>query len=199
MRRKIKNLLEAVVILITLLACTSFLFNIGIPKTERPVDFYAISKEISLNELIAEADDRNISLYLPSELPNELVLTAIYFKQGSFIAIIVYSAEGNEDYKTAELTIELSVSNFQPTYEDLLSLVEDSQYEFAVEINGWPVLINEHAYSGGNEESREKYGDYILLVMTWIENVYYMIGCPTLTTNESIQLVGSMCLITKSP
>jgi hypothetical protein len=196
MRRKTKNILEALAILITLLVCASFLSNTSNPKVGQPPDFYPISREVSFNEFIEEAYKANVSVYLPSDLPNNLELVAIYLKEASFIAIVVYSAEGNKDYKTAELTIEIAPLTSPPTYEELVSQVEDSPYETALEINGWPVLVNEKASTGGNEETREKYGDYLLLVIVWIDGMRYMISCPTLSTNESVQLVGNNRLLT---
>lgn len=163
-----------------------------------PADFYGTSKEVSLNEMIEFAIIYNISIYLPFTLPSNLSLTAIYLKESPFIAIVVYSAEDNKDYKTAELTIQLASihSGFIPTYDQLISQVEDSEFESALEINGWPVKVNEKANSGGDPEFREKYGDYTLLVWVWIEEVGYTINAPTLETEDVVQLVGSMKLIT---
>ncbi len=65
-------------------------------------------------------------------------------------------------------------------------------YITTLDINGWPVLVNEKAYTGGNIETREKYGDYILLVIAWISGMRYMISCPTLTPKDAIQIVRNM-------
>ncbi|MFX0138949.1 MAG: hypothetical protein ACFFDN_35235 [Candidatus Hodarchaeota archaeon] len=159
------------------------------------MDFYGTSREVSLEELIEFAKEKDISLHLPSELPRTLKLTAIYLKEGPFIAILVYSAEGNKDYKTAELTIEICYSGSQPTIDELESQIWNTLHECVMEINDWPVEINERAYSGGITEFRNKYGDYTLLVDVYIDGYRYGINAPTLTKDDAIQLVGSMRVV----
>ena len=132
---------------------------------------------------------------MPPELPNNLELTIIYLKDNPFIGIAVYSAEGNKDYKTAELTIQITPSASSPTYNELMSQVENSTSETALEINNWPVLINERAYAGGDVETREKYGDYILLVTAWIDDMRYMISCRTMITTKAMEMITSMQLL----
>ena len=137
----------------------------------------------------------NLLIYLPSELPNNLELITIYLKDSPFIAITVYSAENNNDYKTAELTIQITPSSLSPTYNELVSQTENSEYETALQVNGWPVLINEKAYAGADSETRDKYGEFILLVTVWIDGMGYMINCRTLITTEAVELVGYMYLL----
>ena len=121
--------------------------------------------------MVDVANESNLSLYLPSELPNNLKLTAIYLRDDSFLAIVVYSAEGNKDYKIAELGIQISLSSpeFTPTYDDLISEAESSEYVTALEINNWPVLVDERSNWGSNEEAREKYGEFFIHVRVWID------------------------------
>ena len=169
------------------------------PESEiipEPQDFYATSREVSLDEFTEFISKSNKSIYLPSKLPNNFQLTAIYLKEGPFIGIIVYSAEGNKDYKTAELAIEIAPSAFPPKYDQLISEAEQSEYKMAMEINDWPVLIDEMHSIMNNEEFRKKYGDYTLLVQIWIEDISYDICCPTINTEEAIELVGNMRLLT---
>ncbi len=160
------------------------------------MDFYGTSKEVSLDEFIDSANKMDLSLHLLTELPNNLKRTAIYLKESPFIAIIVYSAKNNKDYETAELTVEIVATSDVPTFEELEEQAKESPYESILEINGWPVQINERAYSGGSTEFRDKYGDYTLLVTTWIDGNRYGINAPTLATNDVVQLVESMKLIT---
>lgn len=173
------------------------LFSVWSPKpretTHPPPDFYAVSKEVSLTEMLTVADNNNISLYLPSELPKNLNLTAIYLKEGNFIAIVVYSAEGNKDYKTAEFGIEIAHIGIEqsPTFEELQSRAKKSENETALEINGWPILVLEKA-SCSYPERREKYGDYQRTVRVYIEGIRYSFGAPTLTTDEMIQIIQNM-------
>ena len=195
-KKKTKFFITAIAVAILLSMFASWIFIMELNGSyPRPPDFYGTSKEVSLEEMIEIADINNI--YLPSTLPNNLTMTTIYLKEAPFIAIVVYSAEGNKDYKTAELRIQLTLISleFIPTYDQLKSQVENSEFESALEINGWPVKVNEEASSGGDPEFREKYGDYTLLVWVWIEEVGYTICAPTLGTEEAVQLVGSMILL----
>jgi len=195
--RRQKSFLEALVILVAFFIVVSWALNSAYPNVvHKPSDFYGTSKEVSLNEMVEVASKFNISLYLPSELPNNLELTAIYLKDGPFIAMVVYSAEDNKDYKTAEFVIQIVPSESSPTYNSLKSEADKSEYKTALEINGWPVLVDEKADSGGEAEFREKYGDYILLSKVWINGMRYNLIAPTLNTNDAIQVVERMNLLT---
>ena len=199
MRRRARRTIPfgaALVIVIALLALYS-----AEPDINGVVDFYAIAREASLSELVQVADKTGNSLYLPSALPPGFILTAIYLhedeplKEGEtlfFIAIVVYSAEGNKDYKTAELSIQIAPSLLPPTYEQMQAWAEKSKYVTVLKINDWPVRVNERASTGGDEERRAKYGDYQLLVRVWIKAIEYTISPMTLTPDEAIQLVRSM-------
>lgn len=164
------------------------------------MDFYHFSREVSLSELVQVADKLDIKpLYLPSALPHGLQLTAIYLKDGSFIAIVVYSAEGNKDYKTAELTIEIvpiPPGMEMPTYEQLQAWAENPEAKAsmpqALIVNDRPVMVYKRAYTGGHEERRAKYGDYTLAVRVWIGGNDYLISAPTLTLDGASQLVQSI-------
>ncbi len=158
-------------------------------------DFYTISKEASLNEMIDIADDYNLSIYLPSEMPKNLKLTAIYLRNWSFLAIVVYSAEGNKDYKTAEFGIQIVPERFSPTFDELRTEAEESKYKIALEINGWPAIINEKAYAGGNVETREKWGDWLSLANVWIGGVRYDFVAPTLNTDDLIKVMECMSFV----
>lgn len=160
-----------------------------------PPDFYGTSKEVNINEFTNYLEKNEILVYLPSDLPNNFEMTAIYLKESPFIAIIVYSAESNKDYKTAELTIQISPSISIPTLNDLSSNIQNPEFEKVFEIKGWPVLINERASSGSELSFIAKYGEYTLLTMVWIEENQYFINSPTLITDEVKILVENMeCL-----
>lgn len=190
-------ILVALGVLITLSILTSwFISTITFERSHGGPDFYAISKEVSLNDTIDVANDYNLSIYLPSELPDNLELTAIYLRNWSFLAIVVYSADGNKDYKTAEFVIEIVPVESSPTYDELKTDAEESEYKIALEINGWPVFINEKAYAGGNVETREKWGNWLLLADVWIVEVRYGLVAPTLNTDDLIKVVECMSLVT---
>jgi hypothetical protein len=191
MRKQTKSFTEALLILIALMVVSFSLLNENNPKVGQPADFYGISKEVTLNEVIIVANDHNKSIYLPSELPKSLELTTMYLRESPFVVIFVFSAEDNKDYKTAELTFEISPSELPPTYNELVSQTENKEFETALKINNWPILINEKAYADS-----EKYGEYILLVLAWIDDMRYIISCPILTSGDAVKLVEMMNLIT---
>ena len=161
-----------------------------------PTDLYGPSDEVSLSELATFANNLNYTLYLPTELPAKLELTAIYIKEGPFSVMVVYSAEGNKEYHTAELTIEIIKTDLPPTYEQVQAWTENSEDQMALKINDWVVRVNEKASTGADEEHRKKYGDYQLLAYVWIEDYQYLINAPTLTTDEVLQLIRGMSLQT---
>ena len=79
MRRAIKSLI------VTLATLSSFIMIIipifvlqSVPHG--PPDFYGTSRNASLNETINVAKQYNLSIYLPSELPDDFEYTAIYLK-----------------------------------------------------------------------------------------------------------------------
>ncbi|MFX0197270.1 MAG: hypothetical protein ACFFCW_14185 [Candidatus Hodarchaeota archaeon] len=203
MQRRAKRVILFWATLVTVIALFAFAAWLYYPtelNMEKPQDFYAVSREASLSELIQMADkNSSVTLYLPSALPPGFQLTAIYLSEGAdgyFIAMVVYSATGNKDYKTAELVIQIAPSLLSPTYEQLQTWVKDPKAKEigarALEINGWPVRVDERASTGGDEEHVAKYGEYQLLVEVWIEGINYTISPMTLTPDEAIQLVRSM-------
>ncbi len=194
MRRAIKSL---IVTLATLFIIIPIFVLQSLPGSGGGPDFYGTSRYVSLNETINVAKQYNLSIYLPSELPNDFERTAIYLKDGPFIAIVVYSAEGNKDYKTAELVIQISPGGSSPTYSELESIAASMLFARAIEINSWPVLVNEKASTGGDVETKKKWGDYFLLVTVYIEGVSFSMTCPTLTTNEAILIVENLYLLTE--
>ncbi|KKN29938.1 hypothetical protein LCGC14_0838920 [marine sediment metagenome] len=200
MRRRDKSFMRALVILVFLFIGASWLLiNMkGSDIIHEPADFYGTSDEVSLKYMVKVANDYNYLIYLPSELPNNFKLTAIYLKESPFIALIVYSAEGNKDYKTAEFVIQISPSpsEISPTFNELKAEAETSEYRIALEINSWPVRVNEKADSGADKALRRKYGDYILLAEVWIDEMVYSLSAPTLKTEDIEQLVGHMSLLT---
>jgi hypothetical protein len=165
------------------------------PFHSEPVDFYAAGgRGVSLDELIKFVGEAGETIYLPSKLPRGLKLTAVYFKDGPFIAIVVYSAEGNKDYKTAELTIEISPSSLPPSsLEELKSI---STHDYVLEVNGWPVGIKKDAHVFEEEFIKKYKTNRALWAEVWIKGssytFNYSILSPTLTVEELIQLIHDM-------
>jgi len=163
-----------------------------------PAPFYGISRSVTLDELVRVAKEAGLRVYLPSWLPKGLRLTAIYLKDKPFIAILVYSAEGNKDYRTAELTIQVVIrTRFIPTFEQLKREVEMSRVDDeALIINGWLVRLIKDASTGGDPLTRAKWGERALLVYIWIKGdnyaLRYTIFAPILTSEEVKQMIRSM-------
>ena len=195
MNKNQKNMITALIMTLGVLIIASWFINSTSPgMVSEPANFYGTSKEVSLDEMKEVADKSNFSLFLPFNLPKNLVLTAIYLKESPFIAIVVYSANNNKDYITAEFTIEIAPVNpkWIPTFDELQSEAEQSPDKTALKINTWSVMIYENADIGGNSEKRELYGDFTLLVNLWIDDIGYLYCAPTLTVNDAISIVGSM-------
>lgn len=197
MRRNHKSFISNLMILLGIFIFISIILNSSsnINQVSTPPDFYATSEEVSIDDFIKYMDSNDKAIFLPVTLPNQFEMTAIYLKKNPFIAIVVYSAESNKDYKSAELTIQISPASSIPTYEDLNSNIQNPDTEKAYEINGWPVLVNEKAYSGGESSFKAKYGDYTVLTSVWIEEHQYLINSPTLELNEVTSLVTSMSFL----
>jgi len=198
MEKNSKKIMLSLIVVLIILILNSWALNLSIKPVSSIVDFYGTSEEVSLKEFLNYASENNLSIYLPNKLPsNNFNMTAIYLKRGPFIAIIVYSTEGNKDYKTAEFTIEMSSVNPDriPTFSDLQIEAEKSQDIIAMEINNWPIIIYEHAYNG-HPEFRKKYGEYTLIAYFWIEQVCYSMGAPTLNNAmDLIPIIESMSLM----
>ena len=189
-----KSFLTTISIFLALGISFSILMNLWINTNfESPPDFYGCSQEVDLEEFSDFLEEYNHTVYLPKSLPNYYELTAIYLdKQEYFIAILVYSAELNKDYKTAELTYQISIATSTPTYEELTANIQNPYTETAYEINGWPVLLNEKASSGGESSFIDKYGEFTVLTMLWIKGIAYSINSPLLIPEQVINLVESM-------
>ncbi len=198
MDTKQKNLMIALIMTLGFCIVASLSINSSTLRINaEPPDFYQTSKEVSLEEMIEIANKNDLLIYLPSELPGNLKITAIFLKESPFIAIVVFSAESNKDYITAELTIEIAPVNpkWVPSYNELQSEAEMNQDKTALEINTWPVMIHENADIGGHFERRAKFGDYTLLVNLWIYNIGYIFCAPTLKFNEAVVTIESMFLL----
>jgi len=165
------------------------------PFHSEPVDFYAAGgRKVSLNELIKFVGEAGETIYLPSKLSRGLKLTAVYFKDGPFIAIVVYSAEGDKDYKTAELTIEITPSGLPPSsLEELKSISGD---DYVLEINGWLVRIKKDAYVFEREFIKKYRTNRAPSAEAWIKGSNYTFNywmrSPILTVEELIQLIRDM-------
>jgi len=161
------------------------------PPYYREYDFTRIAEEVSLQELIEYMAEHGATLYLPTQLPDGLEITAVYLKRGPFVAVIVWDSHGNKDPATAELVMEVAPGE-TPSLEKLKE-VYCRENEYVLEINGWPVAIKMDA-PVMRLRTREKWGETVPFITVWIDGIRYSItGDPNLLTLEQIEeLVQSM-------
>ncbi len=194
MRNTSKKFIFGFIVLLTFFVSVTLIANIIINNNFvwTPPDFYATSKEVDIDEFQTFLKENDISIYLPTGVPNELNLTAIYLKESPFIAIVVYSAESNKDYKTAELTVQVSIAHHLPDYDELVSNIQNPETEKALEINSWPLVVHEKASSGGESSFVAKWGEFTVLTELWIQDNAYCINSPTFTFSDVVSLVENM-------
>ncbi len=170
------------------------------PPDFHPIaDFTRVAERVSLQELINYMAEHGMTLYLPTQLPNGLKLTAVWLKDGPFVAMIVYDRHAETDPYLAELVIELyptplTAYGGRSELEKHLKEVYGDEYGKRIktlEVNGWFVVIDEKAPCGA-PRTVEKFGPYVLYVRVWIEEVEYRIVAHTLTVEEVVQLIQNM-------
>jgi hypothetical protein len=111
---------------VKVLAITAVVFIVYAWNTHNSNKVYGImpiynensAKNTPLNEFVGFMEKNDFSLYLPSVLPNDLKLTFIYLQESPFIGMVVYSAEGDKDYRTAELVFEIAPAQLVPTLDE---------------------------------------------------------------------------------
>jgi len=166
-------------------------------------------RESSLDEVLEAASAHNITLYLPTELPDGLELTAVYIsksydteeyflprhdpKRPLFSAYFVYSSVGDKNVCTAELRIGvreypawLVDQYLEETLQDLRRAAENGTQREGKRIlivNGWPVK-DRGRYK---VDSTYRYG-----LEVWTEQCIYYVSSPTLTSDQLIDIVESM-------
>lgn len=197
-RRKVLSIIVALFCIISLYVgyMTVSYLNRNQGFVAKPAEPPFTKKEVSLDDLLKLANEKNLSIHLPTSLPNNYSRSAIYLREEGFLAIVLYSAEGDKDYITAELGIQLTYEKDPPTIEELSSKEsrgrELDENESVVEINGWPVFLDTKAYGDPSEKFREKYGTYIVLAYVWIDKIKYTISSPTINGGQTIDLIKSM-------
>ena len=77
-----------------------------------PAPLYKVAKRITLKELIDVADTHDIDLYLPTKMPDNISLAAIYYKPP--VIILSYCDREVTDYRYDNVTIEISMRTHPP-------------------------------------------------------------------------------------
>lgn len=191
MKRNFIPIIAAGACVIILLGMSSNLFQDNRPDMSGGPPGLIV-EEASMQEMLEAARIRNISIYLPSNLPNSLTLTTVYIQESPFHVIIPFSSDGNKNYDTAEIYLGISKSE-PPTYSEMQTWAEDNENASAVLLGSWMIYMNEYAYIG-NEERREKYGNYHFTAAAYKENIKYVFLLPTLTMEEYLAMMQTMTL-----
>jgi len=170
-------------------------------------------RESSLDEVLETVSAHNITLYLPTELPDGLELTAVYIsksydmeeyflsrhnpKRPLFSAYFVYSSVGDKNVCTAELRIGVMeypawfVDQYlEETLQDLRRAAENGtqrEGERILIVNEWPIKDR-----GRYEvDSTYRYG-----LEVWTKHCIYRVSSSILTSDQLIDIVESMKPIT---
>ncbi len=155
------------------------------PPTFDPVPFVYVADEITLEELVRIAKKwDNVTIYLPTQLPDGMKLTAVWFKYGVYpIAIVVYDSHGEKDPRYSEISIQIVIG-----YPDFRTLYNESKL---TEVNGWPAMIREKVPLR-DPKAIARLGNYIAVVDVWIDGSWYSIAAAGLTVEEVMVIVQSM-------
>jgi len=156
-----------------------------------PAPLYKVAKKITLKELIDVADAHDIDLYLPTKMPDNISLVAIYYKPP--VIILSYCDREMTDYRYDNVTIEISMRpHTPPTLEELKKIAEKDPDNLKVlNINGARGILIEKA-RWGNPELQELYGPSPYAYF-WLGNHYYTISAtPPITSDQLIEIIKSM-------
>jgi len=154
------------------------------------VPFYEIAEKITLNELIEAANEYNFNLYLPTKMPGNITLVAIYYKPP--LIMLSYSDKEVKDYRYDKVTIEVYMgSQVPPSLEELKLTAEKEPNNQVFSINSARGILIENA-RWGDPELQELYGSSPFAYF-WLGNHYYMISVvPPITSDQLIEIIQNM-------
>jgi len=153
------------------------------------VPLYKIAKKISIYDLLNEASTYNFSLYLPTKMPGNIKLIAIYYKPP--VILFSYCDREVSDYRYDNITIETTMfySN-PPSLEELELSIKDKNNSKVINFNNIRGILVEKA-EWGDPELQKLYG-YATFATLWIDNHYYIISAtPPTTSNQLIEIIKS--------
>ena len=156
-----------------------------------PAPLHKVARRITLKELIDVADTHDIDLYLPTKMPDNISLAAIYYKPP--VIILSYCDREVTNYWYDNVTIEISMwPHTPPTLEELEKIAEKDPDNLKVlNINGARGILIKKA-KWGNPELQELYGPSPYAYF-WLGNHYYTISAtPPITSNQLIEIIKSM-------
>lgn len=148
--------------------------------------FMSQAREVSLAELTQAVNAHNASLIVPTWLPDQMVLTAVYMKCCPFVAIITYSDHGAKDFRDAELTVEIA-PGAQPPLEQLRQASPDKLRQIG---DRWVVVFDRAPF--GDPEMQRRFGPSPYAYF-WSGGLYYQVGVKAPRTPEDlIRIINSM-------
>ena len=156
-----------------------------------PAPLYKVAKRITLKELIDVANAHGIDLYLPTKMPDNISLVAIYYKPP--VIMLSYCDREVTDYRYDNVTIQISMwLHTPPSLEDLKKIAEKDPDNLKVlDVNGAMGILIEKA-RWGNPELQEMYGSSPYAYF-WLGDHYYTISAtPPITSDQLIEIIRSM-------
>lgn len=155
-----------------------------------PVPLYKAAEKITLSELINISKTHNITLYLPTKMPGNIKLVAIYYKPP--VVLLSYSDREAPDYRYDNVTIEISIwPSAVPSFGELNLSVKNVTDSRVFSINGARGVLVEHA-PWGDPELQKLYGPSPFAFF-WIEGHYYIISAsPPITGAQLLEIIGSL-------
>jgi len=156
-----------------------------------PAPLYKVAKRITLKELIDVANAHGIDLYLPTKMPDNISLEAIYYKPP--VIMLSYCDREVTDYRYDNVTIQISMwLHTPPSLEDLKKIAEKDPDNLKVlDVNGAMGILIEKA-RWGNPELQEMYGSSPYAYF-WLGDHYNTISAtPPITSDQLIEIKRSM-------
>ncbi len=149
--------------------------------------FMLQAKEVSLDEFINTMKSHGIEVVLPTRLPKNLVISTIYYKCCPLVAMVVYSARGEKDYRYAELVIEIAPNPFPLSEEHLQQLNNTAVDEYVIKVGkGYARIIPKAPF--GDEERNRLFGPQPMAIY-WDGGLEYIIGVLPPLSLEDLEYV----------
>lgn len=155
-----------------------------------PAPFDLIANVVPLDDAINQLAERGLAVYLPTNLPNDYELTAIYavVEDGEIgnSMMVCWSNSGDASMRSAEIVFDIYPGGM-PYH------VSDSSRDRFIQVGDWKVFVCERAPVGFYEYYK-KYGtEYAILLDLVIAGLNYEFRfSPTLTLENAIDIVSSM-------
>lgn len=162
-----------------------------------PAPFDKIAEEVSLDVVIKQWSKRGWILYLPTYLPKNLRLTAVYAKvlngEVGNIIVLVYSNTNDKGIYSAEFTMEVEPLPEIPWH------VSNSSRQKMIKVNGLDMFLDTRApYFDPYGEYYKKYGvEYCIIADVKIDKlVYGYCFAPIIDVDEIVKILESMKPVT---